>query len=317
MRTKKKVVTKIISYLFGITILGAIIFYHKEISHFIVKKFIYHDYAIENINPNAYSLKRNFQLVQITDDFIAKDKKQLLNIFYTILDSGETEFYFYCDENYKECKDDVDSLIPNRDDIDSILSDINNFVHPYNSYKSINVTSNNFGKISVSIQKQYSNDKISEINQYLEDIKKVTIKDNMSEKEKIKAFHDYIVNYTSYDFERANNMNAAEFENSITHTAYGLLETKKSLCGGYSDIMSIFLNQLGIANIRISADNHVWNLVSLEDKWYHLDVTWDDPVTNTGEQLLIYDYFLIPYNVLLTTDPIEHKFNADIYIEAK
>ncbi len=296
MRTKNVLIKKIFFYVFCIVTLGLIIFYHQDISHFIVKKFIYHDYAIEKINTNAYSLKRNFELVQITDDFIAKDKNHLLNIFYTILDSGKEEFYFYCDENYKECKEDVDSLIPNNSDIDSILSDINNFVHPYNSYKSINITSNN---------------------QYLEDIKKESITSTMNEKEKIKAFHDYIVNYTAYDFERANNMNSPEFDNSTSHTAYGLLETKKALCGGYSDIMSIFLNQLGIPNIRISADNHVWNLLFLENKWYHLDVTWDDPVTNTGEQLLIYDYFLIPYETLLTTDPIEHKFNADIYIEAK
>lgn len=317
MKTGKISIKKLISYLFLGSILVSIIFYHKEISHFIVKKFIYHDYAIQEIKKNSYSLEKDYQLVQITDDFIAKDKNHLLNIFYTILDSGETSFYFYCDENYKECKNDVDSLIPSLEDTDSILSDVNNFVHPYNSYKAINVTSNNFGKISVIIEKQYSNDRISEINQYLEDIKKVVIKDNMNETEKIKAFHDYIVNYTTYDIERANNMNDSKFDNSTTHTAYGLLETKKALCGGYSDIMSIFINQLSIPNIRVSADNHVWNIVYLNNEWKHLDVTWDDPVTNTGEALLIYDYFLISYSELLKTDPIEHKFNADIYIEAK
>lgn len=317
MKTKKVDIKRIFSYLFLFFILGVVIFYHSEIAHFIVKKFIYNDYAIKEITKNSYSLNRDYEFVQITNDFIAKDKKHLLNIFYTILDSGEESFYFYCDENYTDCKKDVDELIPTEEDIDSILSDVNNFVHPYNSYKSINVTSNNFGKVSIIIEKQYSNDRISEINQYIEDIKKDTIKDSMTDIQKIKSFHDYIVNYTTYDIERANNMDDPKFKDSTTHTAYGLLETKKALCGGYSDIMSIYINQLNIPNIRVSADNHVWNLVYLEDSWKHLDVTWDDPVTNTGEALLIYDYFLISYNDLLTTDPVEHKFNDEIYIEAK
>jgi len=37
---------------------------------------------------------------------------------------------------------------------------------------------------------------------------------------------------------------------------------------------------------------HAWNLVKIDDKWYNIDLTWDDPITNTGEQVLRYNYFL-------------------------
>ena len=79
--------------------------------------------------------------------------------------------------------------------------------------------------------------------------------------------------------------------------------------------MSIYIHSLGIENIRISGSKHVWNLVNI-DGWKHLDVTWDDPVTNTGEEILLYDYFFITTEELRKADPIEHQFNKDIYLEA-
>lgn len=313
MKSKKSWIITIVLLLIVIGVLK----YHKEIPHFIVKTFLYHNYVVENLEKNEYAKEKNYTYVQITNDFVAKDKQHLLNIFYTILDSGTSSYYFYCDEKYEECKNDVDSLIPSEQDGESVLADMNNFVHPYNSYKTINVTTNNFGKVLVTIEKQYNHEEITEINKQIETIKKQIITSEMELQPKVKAFHDYIINNTAYDIERANNMNSDTYKNSNTHTAFGLLQQKKALCGGYSDIMSIFLYQLDIPNIRVSADNHVWNLVFLNNTWLHLDATWDDPVTNTGVQLLIYDYFLIPYQTLLTTDPVEHKFNQDIYAEAK
>lgn len=313
MKSKKKFIISTILLLIIIFIL----MYYKEIPHYFVKTFLYHNYATEELEKNNYAKEQDYNFVQITDDFVAKDKQHLLNIFYTILDSGNTSFYFYCDDNYLECKNDVDKLIPSTNEEESALADINNFVHPFNSYKSINIISNSFGKITVTVEKQYTEEEILKINNELQNIINKNISENMKLNDKIKAFHDYIINNTSYDIDRANNMTSSEYQTSSTHTAYGLLVDKKALCGGYSDIMSIFLYQLEIPNFRVSADNHVWNLVYLNDTWLHLDATWDDPVTNTGEQLLIYDYFLIPYKKLLETDPVEHKFNLEIYSEAK
>lgn len=313
MKSKKN----FIIYIVLLLIIFGVLYFHKEIPHFIVKTFLYHNYAVENLEKNNYAKERNYSFIQITDNFVAKDKQHLLNIFYTILDSGTSSFYFYCDEKYLECKNDVDNLIPTMEEEESVLADINNFVHPYNSYKTINITSNNFGKVIVTVQKQYTNEEITEINNSINTIVNEQITETMDTKTKIKVFHDYIINNTAYDIDRATNMDSDIYQNSITHTAYGLLKEKKALCGGYSDIMSIYLYQLNIPNIRVSADNHVWNLAHLNDSWVHLDATWDDPVTNTGEQLLIYDYFLIPYETLLETDPVEHKFDPDIYLEAK
>lgn len=295
----------------------ATIIYHVEISQFIVKNFIYHNYAVESIQNNSYTQNHSYQFVQTTDDFVAEDYHQLLNIFYTVLDSGEDSFYFFCSEDYVECTNDVKELTPAGIMEESVLSDLNNFVHPYNTYKSISVTPNNFGKVKIVLEKQYTESQIAFINEQIENIKSQIEKDGMSTRDKILAFHNYIINYAKYDKERADNMDDPKFANSNTHTAYGLLTEKKALCGGYSDLMSIYLYSINVPNIRIATKDHVWNLVYLDNEWLHLDVTWDDPIVETGEDLLLTDYFLISFNKLLEIDNLVHNFDESIYPEAK
>jgi transglutaminase/protease-like cytokinesis protein 3 len=174
---------------------------------------------------------------------------------------------------------------------------------------------NNYGKVVIKVNKQYSNDQITYVNSEVDKIEAMMKKD-LTTKDKIKVFHDYIINTTKYDKDRAGNLNAKQFKNSESHTATGLLKNHLALCGGYSDIMSIYLSRLNIPNIRISAEKHVWNLVYIDNKWLHLDATWDDPVTNTGSQILIHDYYLIDTPTLLKHDSREHNYNKQFYKEA-
>jgi hypothetical protein len=295
-----------------------VIIYNEQITSYLVNHYIFNKNKTIEIKKNEYALNNNYDYVQITDDFIAQDYHDLLNIMYTILDSGSDESYFYCSDSYTNCLSDIDKIIPSANSINTydVLADINNLVHPYNSYKKLTVVMNNYGKVTIKVTKQYNSKQIKYINEQIEKIKSKTIKDNMTDKQKIKAFHDYIINTTKYDKDRANDLNNVAYKNSISHTANGLLKNHLALCGGYSDIMSIYISKLNIPNIRISADKHVWNLVCLDGTWLHLDATWDDPVTNTGAQILTHDYFLINNKTLFNHDKNEHNYNKNFYIEA-
>ena len=88
------------------------------------------------------------------------------------------------------------------------------------------------------------------------------------------------------------------------------------ICGGYSDAMAIFLTRFGIENYKIASSNHVWNLVKVNENWYHLDLTWDDPVTSDGSDAIIDDFFLIDTYTLQNRDLTQHSFNRSIYQEA-
>ena len=74
---------------------------------------------------------------------------------------------------------------------------------------------------------------------------------------------------------------------------------------------------MGIESYKISSDQHVWNAVYLNHRWYHLDLTWDDPVTDTGENVLEHKFFLVDTPTLLSLEQTEHRFDQNIYSELK
>lgn len=304
---------KIMSLIILLSILIFIILYRNAIVTHIINNWIYTKEIVIK-ETNQYTHANNYDFVQITDNFYPKNKQDLLNIIYTYLNNGWQEFTFYCSEEYKDCLTNTTQIINDK----TILSNINNFVHPYNSYSKLYIETNNLGKITIKKEKLYTEEEITQLNIKIDEILATIITPNMTTKEKIKAIHDYIINHTIYDQESANNVELS-IENPETlasHKAIGPLIYGLGICGGYSDTMAIFLNKLGIQNYKIANESHVWNLINLDGTWYHLDLTWDDPVLDTKENILIDDFFLISTNELHQKDPKKHLFNTTIYKEA-
>jgi len=299
---------RIISYLIMILVIALVFIYREDITNYVTNNIIKQE-NIEDLKYNDYAKKKDYKFVAISNDLKIHNNDEIKNIFYTILDSGIDEYNIYCDTKYKTCTKDVEEFFNDKD----TLSEINNFVHPYNSFKNIKISVTNYGKITLNITHIYNNDEINIVNEEIDKFIKENINDNMNNNDKIKVFHDYIVNNTKFDTEIENSSDRL---NSTSYTAYGLLINHKAICGGYTDTMAIYLDKLNIPNIRVSTTEHVWNLVNINNSWLNLDVTWDDPVTSNGTDMLMYDYYLIDTNTLLSKDTTQHNFNKDIYLEA-
>lgn len=283
-----------------------------DIVRYIMKNFIYKEEMLIK-ESNQYRKTDSWQYVQETDDFYPDNKQDILNIFYTALNGGWDEVTFYCEDEYETCLDDVKTMTEDP----YLLSNINNFVSTYNSYDTIYVTTNNFGRVNIKIEKIYTEEDIVTINNKIDEIYNNLINDSMSDYEKIKTIHDYIINNTVYDQERANIVKSTGvYEKHKSNIAYGPLIEGKAICGGYTDAMALFLDKMGIPNYKVSSAKHIWNLVYIDNQWKHLDLTWDDPVVSTGENTLLYNFFLIDSNTLEDIDTSEHIYSKDIYIEA-
>lgn len=300
---------RIFTYAIFILVIVVVFIYKDNIANYITNSIIKQEES-DVLLYNDYYLKDDFSYVKNTDAFTVDKKDKIKNIFYTILNSGDDEFSFYCDEEYKSCTKDIKNFFNDK----NILANINNFVHPFNSFKNIKLTVTNYGKITINVNHIYTKEQIDFINTEIDKFITDNINDSMDIKEKIKVFHDYVVNNTKFDTEIENSSNKLE---SNSYTAYGLLKDHLAICGGYADTIAIYLNKLGIKNYRVATDEHVWNLVNIDDLWLHLDSTWDDPVTSDGSDMLMYDYFLIDTNSLLEKDITQHNFDKEVYIEAK
>ena len=288
-------------------LLGLIIVRRDDINT-LINKYLSPNKNIELTNKNEYYREYNFSFVQNTDNFNPKDYQDILNIYYTVINSGNEIFTFYCDSEYTDCIEDVGEIANDK----GLLSDINNYVHPYNAYSNIETEYDTLGKVTIKLTRNYTKDEIDKINKKVDELySKLVTSDNV--RDNIKNVHDYIINNSKYDSNRSDN-NVVDYRSDI---AYGPLFDGYAICGGYTDLMQLFLEKMDLKCYRVSSKSHIWNAVEIDNKWYHIDLTWDDPVVSDGKDYLNHDYFLITTNDLINKEKTQHDFNEKRFVEMK
>src|SRR5688572_1421103 len=101
-----------------------------------------------------------------------------------------------------------------------------------------------------------------------------------SDTEKIRAFYSWIANNINYDV----NESLKSSKDSRKQEPQAVLNSRKAICHGYA---AVFLKLCNLSNIpcfmvsgytRIGGEfdnsGHTWNVVLLNNKWQHVDVTW-------------------------------------------
>lgn len=291
---------KFLSFLLVVLIFYFGLTYKDQIREYVMINFINKDLIIISVD-NIYAKESN--TYKETNDFYPDNKEDIINIFYTALNGGWPKVVFFCTLKYKSCIDDVVSLSKSND-----FNKVNNYVSPYNSYNRIILEYTSTGKVEISFERLYSKEEIIAIEKKVKEVIDTYITNNMTQTEKIRAIHDYIINNTIYDEAAAEKVKNNSVIDFTAHKANGALLDGKAICGGYSDAMATFLNHLDIPNYKISSTNHVWNYVYVNNKWLHLDLTWDDPVTNTHQNMLLHSFFLVTDEELMKLDTTEHTY---------
>lgn len=113
--------------------------------------------------------------------------------------------------------------------------------------------------------------------------------------EKIKMVHDYLVDSIEYD---------SSLSKDNIYNIYGALVSRECVCEGYAKAFQYLMNEVGIDNVIVigtgtnsnnKTESHAWNYVKLNNNWYAVDVTWDDPILIGSGKLpekSKYKYFL-------------------------
>lgn len=96
--------------------------------------------------------------------------------------------------------------------------------------------------------------------------------------ENIKLVHDYLIESIEYD-------QTISLPN--IYNLYGALINKESVCEGYAKAFKYLMDSMNIPCIIVSGkatnsegntENHAWNYVQINNTWYAIDCTWDDPI---------------------------------------
>ena len=133
------------------------------------------------------------------------------------------------------------------------------------------------------------------------------ITNGMSDLDKIKAVHDYLVKNTTYYY---GYYDRADYHDHLKN----ILSNKIAVCQGYTVAFYVFMKELGIpctlltgnANNGNGMEDHAWNAVKIDGYWYFVDVTWDDPILNGSSTYpngdnLSYEYLLCTYQHISVT----------------
>ena len=97
----------------------------------------------------------------------------------------------------------------------------------------------------------------------------------LNDVQKALLIHDRLAVHCEYDVSVYTTGNVPD----ESFTMYGTLAKGVSVCQGYAETYYYLLEKVGIENRLCSSDAlyHVWNIVTINGKEYHVDVTWDDP----------------------------------------
>ncbi len=94
--------------------------------------------------------------------------------------------------------------------------------------------------------------------------------------------HDYIAGHFEYD---------TQYE---IYDMYRMLKNGKAVCQGYTLLYGELLSRVGMESgyAHSSQMNHIWNLVLIDGEYYHVDVTWADPISDRYS-LVNHTYFML------------------------
>jgi len=128
-----------------------------------------------------------------------------------------------------------------------------------------------------SMGKDEAKAKLQELKAKIESVVS-SMPEGLDEYSKELYLHDYLVaNCTYVDKEGAD-------------TAYSALIKGEAICSGYANAMQLLLSKAGIKSTIITGvatddqghpQSHMWNIVYIDGRPYHLDATWNDPVPDT------------------------------------
>lgn len=221
--------------------------------------------------------------------------------YYQMSDEAQ-DFYLYLRKAIKECRTKIKLNIDFEIEEFSMIIELLVYHDPMMfNLDDIDVLDET--RTSVTFGMTYENDKETYdkmVKEYDKATNKILSKftDGMSTYNKIKTIHDEIINNVVYDLKSSDNDNI-----------YGTLVDNKAKCDGYARTFTYVCGKAGIRSVTVMGNDltsnskengHMWNKVYYNKKWYNVDVTWDDPVSDMKDNLQ-YDYFMVSDKALENT----------------
>jgi len=188
-----------------------------------------------------------------------------------------TEFSIHYTGDISDIKDELTDITKGAIQNSYIYTNISSFKWKYDGY-------NNNIVIAFTFTYHISQTEEAFVEQTLTNI--IAPMHGLSDIQKLQAAHDFIVLTAEYSKETEGSQ----------YSPYTLLTENKGVCQAYALVLYRMLEMLGFevqyVPGKVGEQLHAWVLVKLDGAWYHIDVTWDDPLPDRKGEVR-YQYFLV------------------------
>lgn len=179
-----------------------------------------------------------------------------------------------------------------------------------------NIYINNYGSDNYLAEGFNSKEEIDECEAKIELLRDAILEkiNGKSDLEKLRYIHNYLVDNIDYE---------TTISQPNIYNIYGALILKECVCEGYAKAFQYLVSAAGFENVIINGkatntigetENHAWNYVKIDNAWYAVDTTWDDPIIIGGGKLTEsnrYQYFLKGSTTMDRNHTPSKKFTED------
>lgn len=117
--------------------------------------------------------------------------------------------------------------------------------------------------------------------------------DDMTQIEKARAIYEWIIINCEYDYQAVNTYSI--MNNWWMYDAWfaeGVFNNEVAVCDGFAKAYLIMARLEGIPAVRVNSDDHAWNKIYIDGKWYGVDTTHGNIIVNSTYEILSYTSFM-------------------------
>lgn len=132
--------------------------------------------------------------------------------------------------------------------------------------------------------------------------------------QKVKYVFEYLIKNNEYDLTAPNNQNLLS-----------VVDEHRTVCQGYAKMTQYILGKMGVfctlcEGVVKGSEPHVWNIVQIGGKYYHVDTTWGDASYNLVQESetpldvpeINYDYLCLSDDMIKETHVIKDEIELPV-----
>ena len=198
-------------------------------------------------------------------------------------------------------------------------------------YKLSTITFGTYWTMKAELKPEITKEDVKNLDRFIKTWVAENITADMTEFQKVRKIFEFMTMEYAYSYgdngedwyKTGDNNKKARLGNYDIHTSFALVFKKAGVCSGYSRLFYRLAKEAGL-EVRIilgktaggSTEGHAWNMVQVDGKWYHIDVTWGRGKYYASPEVYINWKYFLKGDDTMGDDAHKHIWDKNEYPQA-